>query len=77
MASPGGHPALHELDATQLLALYAKESASAKIEPARLGQISNQVPYARIEQSLAELKGLLREVLGLMEKTYFKSKEAE
>ncbi len=75
--APGERPALHELDATQLLALYAQESAAAKVEPARLGQISNQVRYARIEQSLAELKGLLREVLGLMEKTYFKSKEAE
>ncbi len=73
-STPGARPALHALDAAQLEALYSEESATAKVEPARLGQISNQVRYARIEKSLAELKGLLREVRALLEKTYFREK---
>ncbi len=70
--TPGTRPALHALSAAELENLYQEESTGARAEPARLGQISNQVRYARIEQSLAELQGLLREVLALLQKSFLK-----
>ncbi len=73
--APGTRPALHDLDVSQLEVLYEQESSQAKVEPARLGQISNQVRYARIEQSLAELQGLLREVLAMLQKSFFNTNE--
>ncbi len=73
--APGTRPALHDFDVSQLEVLYEQESSQAKVEPARLGQISNQVRYARIEQSLAELQGLLREVLAMLQKSFFNTNE--
>lgn len=67
---PGGRTILHALKAAELEHLYQEESTDSKAELARLGQISNQVRYARIEESLGELKDLLREILSLLQKLY-------
>ncbi len=61
---------MHALKAAELEHLYQEESTDSKAELARLGQISNQVRYARIEESLGELKDLLREILSLLQKLY-------
>ena len=51
---------IHNLNADQLTQLYAQFQAEGKSEPAFLGQISNQIRYARIEEMLRELIVLLK-----------------
>jgi hypothetical protein len=68
--SVGSRPPLHALGEAELEDLYERESREAKIEPARLGQISNQIRYARIE-------GLLRMILALLQESYLKGPREE
>jgi hypothetical protein len=48
-------PSLHNLSAQELITLYDQVSANGQGEGAFLGQISNQIRYARIEELLREI----------------------
>ncbi len=62
-AAIGARPPIHGLSVAELEDLYTQTAAEKKVEAAFLGQISNQVRYARIEVLLTELLEAVRALI--------------
>jgi hypothetical protein len=60
--APGERPPLHDLSAAELEAFYEQSIAAGSAEPALLGQVSNQIRYARIEVLLRELLAEVKKI---------------